>query len=182
MVQRSAAMSNVALKDNRQVTIRALVESDRTALTEFGLSLPKDDLLYLEEDFTNPEIITRLVNASFAENWRQMVAIADDGSIAAYASARRVPGWSNHVAELRLLVKPGWRRCGLGMQMAQAIVEAARDLGAQKVTVAMLAALRAGQAIFSRLGFAVEGQLTRHAIDRNGDLHDMVVMSAFLKV
>jgi len=54
MAQRSVAMSSVSLKDNRQVTIRPLAESDRAALTDFGLSLPKDDLLYLEEDFTNP--------------------------------------------------------------------------------------------------------------------------------
>ncbi|WP_322511538.1 GNAT family N-acetyltransferase [Chloroflexus sp.] len=182
MALRSEAISNAALKDGRQVTIRPLAENDRAALADFGLSLPKDDLLYLEEDFTNPEIIARLANASHAENWRQIVAIASDGSIVAYTSARRVPGWSNHVAELRLIVKPGWRRSGLGMQMAQAIVEAARELGAQKVTVAMLAALKAGQAIFSRLGFAVEGQLARHAIDRNGDLHDVVIMSAFLRV
>jgi L-amino acid N-acyltransferase YncA len=182
MVQRSVATGDVVLKDGRKVTIRLLEEGDKIALTDFGSRLPKDDLLYLEEDFTNPEIITRLTNAAHAENWRQVVTIAEDGSLTAYASARRMPGWSHHVAVLRLIVLPDWRRSGLGMQMAQAIVDESRVLGAQKVTVEMLAALKAGQAIFSHLGFAVEGQLARQAMDRNGDLHDVVIMSAFLRV
>lgn len=182
MVQRIEAAGTVALKDGRQVTIRPLMEEDRGALTAFGQSLPKNDLLYLEDDFTNPDIIARLAFAAKAENWRQFVAVADDGVVVAWAAALRMPGWSNHVADIRLIVTPACRRSGLGMQLAQSIVEAARELGATKVTVDMLAAQTAGQAIFSRLGFAVEGQLARHAIDRDGNLHDIVIMSAFVRV
>lgn len=182
MTQRIEAASSVALKDGRAVTIRPLLEGDREALTAFGAGLPKNDLLYLEDDFTHPEIIARLINAYAAENWRQIVAVTDDGAIVGYSAALRMPGWSNHVANIRLIVDQCWRRSGLGMQMAQAVVEAARDLDATKVTVNMLAAQTAGQAIFSRLGFAVEGQLARHAIDRDGRLQDVVIMSAFVRV
>jgi L-amino acid N-acyltransferase YncA len=182
MAERIEAASVVALKDGRRVTIRPLVEEDRAALAAFGESLPKNDLLYLEDDFSNPEIIARLAFAAKAENWRQIVAVTDGGAIVAWAAALRMPGWSNHVADIRLLVSPVCRRSGLGMQLAQAIVEAARELGATKVTVDMLAAQTAGQAIFSRLGFAVEGQLARHAIDRDGNLHDIVIMSAYVRV
>jgi L-amino acid N-acyltransferase YncA len=182
MAERIEAASVVVLKDGRRVTIRPLVEEDRAALAAFGESLPKNDLLYLEDDFSNPEIIARLAFAAKAENWRQIVAVTDGGAIVAWAAALRMPGWSNHVADIRLLVSPVCRRSGLGMQLAQAIVEAARELGATKVTVDMLAAQTAGQAIFSRLGFAVEGQLARHAIDRDGNLHDIVIMSAYVRV
>jgi L-amino acid N-acyltransferase YncA len=181
MAQRIEASGTVALNDGRQVSIRPLVEEDRSALAAFGQSLPKNDLLYLEDDFSNPEIIARLAFAAKAENWRQIVAVAEDGAIAAWAAALRLPGWSHHVADIRLVVAPSWRRSGLGMQIAQSIVDAARDLGAAKVMVDMLAAQTAGQAIFGRLGFAVEGQLARHAIDRDGNMHDIVVMSAFVR-
>ena len=180
MSQRPEAADVVTLRGGRQVTIRVLREEDRGALAAFGQSLPKDDLLYLEDDFTNPEIITRYANAARAENWRQIVAVMDDGSIVAWAAALRIPGWSHHVADIRLIVTPACRRSGLGMQLAQTIVEAARELGAAKVTVDMLAAQKGGQEIFRRLGFAVEGQLARHAIDRNGNLQDVVIMSAFV--
>jgi hypothetical protein len=157
MAQRTEAAGSVALKDGRHVTIRNLLEGDRAVLTTFGQNLPKNDILYLEDDFTHPEIITRLANAAHAENWRQIIAVTDEGQIVGYTAALRMPGWSNHVANIRLIV-------------------------ATKVTVDMLAALTAGQAIFSRLGFAVEGQLARHAIDRDGNLHDIVIMSAFVRV
>jgi L-amino acid N-acyltransferase YncA len=181
MAERIEAASVVALRDGRQVTIRPLQEEDRAALEAFGQSLPKNDLLYLEDDFSNPEIIARLAFAARAENWRQIVAVTEEGKIVAWAAALRLPGWSHHVADIRLLVSPVCRRSGLGMHLAQAIVEAARELGATKVIVDMLAAQTAGQAIFSRLGFAVEGQLARHAIDRDGNLHDIVIMSAYIK-
>jgi ribosomal protein S18 acetylase RimI-like enzyme len=183
MGQRAEASGNVALlKDSRSVTIRPLQEADRSAMMVFGASLPKNDLLYLEDDFNSPEIIGRLVNAAYAENWRQIVAITDAGEIVAYSAALQLPGWSHHVADIRLIVLPEWRRSGLGVQMAQAVVEAARELGVSKVTVDMLAAQTAGQAIFGRLGFAVEGQLARHASDRDGNLQDVVIMSAFVRV
>jgi L-amino acid N-acyltransferase YncA len=181
MAQRSAAADVVTLRDGRQITIRVLQEDDRAALAAFGQSLPTDDLLYLEDDFTNPEIITRFANAARAENWRQVVAVMEDGTVVAWAAALRLPGWSHHVADIRLIVTPACRRSGLGMQLAQTIVEAARELGAAKVIVDMLAAQKGGQEIFRRLGFAVEGQLARHAIDRNGNMHDIVLMSAFVK-
>jgi ribosomal protein S18 acetylase RimI-like enzyme len=182
MAQRTDAVGNIAVHRGPHIMIRLLNDADHDALAQFGASLPKDDLLYLEDDFTDPEIITRLINATHAENWRQIVGLNDEDQIIAYCSARCIPGWSNHVATIRLIVSPEWRRRGLGMNLAQMIVETARDMGATKVTVDMLAAQWSGQAIFSRLGFAVEGQLARHAIDRDGNLHDVVIMSAFVRV
>jgi L-amino acid N-acyltransferase YncA len=61
--------------------------------------------------------------------------------------------------------------------MAQAIFEAARQLGVAKVIVEMLAAQTAGQAIFQRLGFSREGVFSKHAHDRHGNRHDLVVMA-----
>lgn len=173
-------MTIVELPSDTQVTIRPLMEQDRSALYAFGLALPQNDLLYLEDDYQNQEIITRLINAHAAENWRQLVAVSADGQIAGYAAARRLPGWSNHVANVRLLVGDGWRRTGLGTRMAQAILAAARELGAAKVLVEMAEEQRGGQAIFFRLGFSVEGTLRNHASGRDGKLHNIVVMAYFV--
>ena len=182
MAERSEAAGSVILRDGRRATIRPLTEDDRPALASFGQSLSKNDLLYLEDDFTNPDIIARLAFASRAENWRQIVAVLDDRTLVAWAAALRIPGWSYHVANVRLVVSPLCRRSGLGMKLAQEIVDAARELGVAKVTVNMLAAQTGGQAIFSHLGFMVEGKLARHASDRNGNLHDIVLMSAYVQV
>src|SRR6059036_2225987 len=119
MIDQQVQAPKTPLRDGRTVIIRALGEDDYAALLAFGAGLPQDDLLYLENDFQNPDIIRRLVNASAAENWRQVVAVAD-GAIVGYSAVRRLAGWSSHVADIHLTIGDGWRRSGLGTAMAQA--------------------------------------------------------------
>jgi len=176
MIDQQATAPAVLLRDGRTVTIRPLGEDDYTALLAFGLALPKDDLLYLENDFQNPDIIRRLVNAAAAENWRQVVALAD-GTIVGYSAVRRLSGWSSHVADIHLTVGQGWRRSGLGTALAQAIFDSARDLGVSKVIVEMMERQNAGRAIFERLGFRIEGVLSQHARDRHGQQHNLLIFS-----
>jgi ribosomal protein S18 acetylase RimI-like enzyme len=176
MVDQKHAAQQATLPNGRVTTIRPLGADDRVALLAFGQALPQDDLLYLEDDFQSPEIIARLVNAHQAENWRQIVVEAD-GEIIGYSSVRRLPGWSSHVADIMLLVSPKCRRAGVGVALAQAIFNAARDLGASKVIVEMLEEQQAGRAIFERLGFRVEGTLSKHARDRQGQYHNLLILS-----
>jgi len=176
VVDRQLAAQQAALSNDQMMVIRPLGEEDRAALLAFGQALPQDDLLYLEDDFQSPEIIARLVNAHQAENWRQIVVEAD-GEIIGYSSVRRLPGWSSHVADIVLLVSPRCRRAGVGVALAQAIFDAARDLGASKVIVEMLEEQQAGRAIFERLGFRVEGTLSKHTRDRQGQYHNLLILS-----
>jgi RimJ/RimL family protein N-acetyltransferase len=150
MIDQPVETPKTRLRDGRAVTIRPLDENDYTALLAFGAALPQDDLLYLENDFQNSDIIRRLVNAAAAENWRQVVAVAD-GAIIGYSAVRRLSGWSSHVADIHLTVGKGWRRSGLGTAMAQAI--------------------------FERLGFRVEGMLSQHARDRHGRQHNLIILA-----
>ena len=92
MTMRVEAATPITLRNGQQVTIRPLAEDDRAALMRFGQQLPQDDLIYLEDDLQSPEIINRLVNASAAENWRQIVAVRDDGEIVGYSAVRRLTG------------------------------------------------------------------------------------------
>jgi RimJ/RimL family protein N-acetyltransferase len=164
------------LRDGRAVTIRPLDELDRRSLLAFGRALPHGDLLYLANDLSNPEMIARLINARFAENWRQLVASVGD-QIIGYGALRRLPGWSRHVAGINLIVSAGWRRYGLGTALAQALVDAAQDLQVDKLIVELIERQRGGRAIFERLGFQIEGQFSSHACDRQGHCHTLIVMA-----
>jgi RimJ/RimL family protein N-acetyltransferase len=174
--QRSEAFPKIVLRDGSAVIIRRLFEDDRAALLGFGADLPEDDRLYLEDDLQSQEIITRLVNAHAAENWRQIVAL-DGERIVGYGAVRRLPGWSSHVADIQLLISADWRGAGLGTIMAQAIFDAARELGAAKVIVEMVEEQSFGRAIFERLGFQVEGTLSQHVRDRSGQQHNLLVLA-----
>ena len=180
MIERTDAIGTPESQPDLAITIRPLQENDRESLAAFGASLPQEDLLYFEDDYQNQEIIARLINAHAAENWRQIVAVAENGDIVAYSAVRRLPGWSSHVADIRLLVARKWRRHGIGQRMGKAIFDAARDLETSKVTVTMLEKQVGGQGIFIRLGFTIEGTLRRHALGRDGKEYDVVVMSYFV--
>jgi RimJ/RimL family protein N-acetyltransferase len=177
--QESTKSFTTTLEDGREVTIRPLEEQDREALIKFGKALPEDDWLYLELDFHNPNTITRLTNASSAENWRQMVATAD-GEIVGYSNVRMLPGWKSHVADIHVVVGEGWRRSGLGSALARAIIDAAPEIGVNKVIAEMLEEQTAGRTIFEHLGFQVEGQLREHARDHHGQRHTMLVLGYVL--
>jgi len=163
-----------------EVTIRPLEDGDRDRLLHFGAALSTDDVLYFEDDYHSPEIIARLVNASKAEHWRQIVAVADD-RIVGYSSVRRLPGWSSHVGTIRLIIHPDWRRSGLGTNLGRAVAAAAQELGVDKMIVEILEMQAGGQAIFERLGFAVEGRLSDHARDRQGQRHTLLVLAHHIR-
>jgi L-amino acid N-acyltransferase YncA len=164
------------LRDGRIATIRPLDEPDRTALLAFGRALPQGDLLYLEDDLSCPEMIARLINARLAENWRQLVASVGN-QIIGYGALRQLPGWSRHVAGVNLIVSAGWRRCGLGTALAQALVDSAPDLQIDKLIVELIETQHAGRAIFDRLGFQIECRLSSHVCDRQGRCHTLIVMA-----
>jgi RimJ/RimL family protein N-acetyltransferase len=172
-------IATTVLRNGQTAYIRPLEEADRFELLQFAHTLPQDDLLYLEDDFLNPDIISRLINARFASNWRQCVATIDN-RIVGYAAVRQLPGWSNHVGRIILLVGSEWRRCGVGNALAYSIFEAARDLGVSKVVVEMLERQAAGRAIFERLGFTLEGRLVAHARDRAGRDHNLNILAYYV--
>ncbi len=168
---------DATLRDGRTVHIRLIDAGDNERLIAFGAALPENDWLHAENDLRSPEVVARLVNARDAEHWRQIVALAPDGAIVGYASARQLPGRSSHVADIQLIIDEAWRRCGLGTVMAGEIVAHARNMGAAKVFVDMVEEQTAGQAIFTRLGFKLEGRLINHIRDRQGKPHNLVVLA-----
>lgn len=172
----AALQDTVVLRDGRTVAIRPLAGGDAAALLGFGNALPQDDWLYLQSDLRAADVTARLVAARDAEHWRQLVAATPQGQLVAYSSARLLPGWSSHVADIQLLVAEGWRRSGLGTALAHEIVRAARELGAAKLMVDMVEEQAAGQAIFAHLGFRQEGRLVNHTRDRDGKRHNLVVL------
>ena len=80
------------------------------------------------------------------------------------------------VADLGMLVAPGWRGQGLGTALLRAGIDWARGAGAHKVALQAWPHNAAAIALYEKLGFEREGLLRRHYRRRNGELWDAVVM------
>ena len=146
------------------------------ALLRFFADLPEGDLTFIREEVTDPDTIRSW--ASGPGSGGRWVAV-DDGSdeVTGYVAVRPLPGWSDHVGEVRLVVAPLSRGSGLGRQLARhALVEAVRA-GLTKLVVEVVAEQGAALALFTELGFTGEALLTDHIRDRNGDLRDLMVLA-----
>ena len=162
---------------NTQLEITRMGSSDRDALIAFIATLPAHDLLFLSRDVTHPKVIDAWMRA--LDKGQINSLIVRDGSQVVGCTAIIVDqlGWSSHVGELRIMTSSACRGIGLGRTMIQECVAQAVDLGLKKLVAQMTTSQRAGITVFEELGFRAEALLAKHVADREGGLHDLVLMS-----
>src|SRR4051795_13522299 len=144
------------------------------ALLRFFAELPEGDLTFIKEDVTDPETVRSwAADTSPGGRW---VSVEDD-EVTGYVAVRPLPGWSDHVGEVRLVVAPSRRGSGLGRELARRAVAEAIGSGLTKLVVEVVAEQGAALALFTELGFTGEALLTDHIRDRSGRLRDLMVLA-----
>lgn len=153
--------------------IRALAAGDEAALSALFAGLDERDLTVIREDMTDPAGLADLVQGR-GLRW---IATADDGAVLGYASLNRLPGWSDHVGELRLVVGPASRGTGIGRKLVQQALKEGFAGGLSKVMIELATDEDRVLTMFSELGFTGEALLRDHIRDRNGELRDLIVLA-----
>jgi ribosomal protein S18 acetylase RimI-like enzyme len=146
------------------------------ALSLFFAGLPAGDLTFIKEDVTDPGQVRSLA-ASARGRW---LAIDEHAAVTGYLEVRRLPGWSDHVGEIRLVVHPAHRRAGVGRALARHALVQAVEGGLRKLVVELVADQEHAIAMFTALGFTGEALLRDHIRDRDGRLRDLVVLAHFV--
>jgi ribosomal protein S18 acetylase RimI-like enzyme len=144
------------------------------ALLRFFQELPEGDLTFVKEEVTDPETV-RSWAGDTAPGGRWVTVDGDD--VTGYAAIRPLPGWSDHVGELRLVVASARRGSGLGRELAREALVAAVSSGLLKLVVEVVADDGAALALFTDLGFTGEAVLRDHIRDRSGELRDLMVLA-----
>ena len=111
-----------------------------------------------------------------------MLVAEDDGEIVRYVAVGRATRLESnrHVADIRgLAVAPDHQGRGLGRALVQAALDAARERGARKVTLRVLAPNTAARALYESCGFVVEG-VRRDEFFLDGRYVDDVLMARML--
>ena len=163
--------------DGVRLTFRLMEPSDRDALLAFARSLPNDDLIFLRTDITEPKTVDAWM--SYIKSGRTISVVAEaDGKLAGYASIHLNDAlWTRHVGELRVLVGREHRGIGLGKRLTNEAFAIAKDLGLKKITAQMPTEQRGARQVFERLGFRPEALLADHVMSRDGQTHDLLIMS-----
>ena len=163
--------------DGLQVTFRLMQATDGDSLLAFARSLPDDDLMFLRIDITQPEVVDEWIRNIAAG--RTITVLADiPGQVVGYGSIHRNEVlWTRHVGEMRVLVDREHRGIGLGKRLAYEVFAIAKDLGLAKITAQMTTDQRGARQVFEHLGFRPEALLADYAMSREGQTHDLLIMS-----
>ena len=163
--------------DGRAIELRLAGGNDREAILNFARNLPENDLLFLRVDITRPEAVDNWL-ANVSDGTTVSIIAYDGERMAGYATVDRTPArWTRRVGELRITVGSDYRGQGLGRHLSARIFDIARSLGLKKLVANMTPDQRGAQAAFKRLGFVPEALLADFVEDRDGGLHDLVMMS-----
>jgi RimJ/RimL family protein N-acetyltransferase len=154
-----------------------LLPADGAELAAFAAALPPHDLLFLRRDISQPKVIAAWMQA-IGEGRLHSLAVREGGVlVGCSAIVVDALSWSRHVGELRVLVAPAWRGKGLGRVLIQQCFAQALELGLQKLVAQMTVDQVAAIAVFEELGFRAEALLRDQVKDRDGQLHDLALLS-----
>jgi L-amino acid N-acyltransferase YncA len=161
----------------QRVTLRPMGPGDREAALDFARKLPEHDLLFLRRDITQPDAVDDWI--AEIERGEILTILAEaGGEVAGYATIHRNSlRWTAHVAELRVTVAEAWRGKGLGRVLTQEAFANALGLGIEKMIAQMTLDQKGAIATFEGLGFRPEALLRDQVKDRDGNKHDLLVLS-----
>ena len=158
----------------RDTLLRYGTPADTAAVLTMSRALPPHDLLFLVRDLTKEDVVVEWLAD---EDTTKILAIQGD-RVVGYAAIHDSPmPWSKHVAELRVLVDVSRRGHGLGRVLTQEAFAVALTAGKEKMVAQMTLDQKGAIAVFEGLGFRPEALLRDHVKDRNGDKHDLLVLS-----
>ncbi len=172
----------VLLKDGTHVTLRLLVEEDRSRLLSFFRRIPEQERFYLKEDVTSPEVIQSWTTGLDFSRVVPILALVGDEIVADGTLHRSRALARCGVGELRIVVDPSFREVGLGRRLMRELLDVALDLGLNTATFELIAK-HEGLAITAArsLGFHVVATLKDRIRDLWGDYQDLIVMELPLR-
>ncbi len=98
-----------------------------------------------------------LLPGAYAPPGGTLILAREDARLAGCVALRAVAAQLHACEMKRLYVRAGARQAGLGRQLAEAAIAAARRLGYQRICLDTLASMVAAQALYRSLGFRHAG-------------------------
>ncbi len=161
------------LKDGTSITIREMHPGDEGELLEFFKGLPLSERQYLRSDVTEIETIRRRMNPGpFKRIWR-LAADCDGKIIADCTLSGAAAGWRRHVAEIRCLVHPDFKRKGLGSILLWELFQICLVEKYHIVFYDVIPEQGSAVGILKNLGFKRVMIRRNHVKDIKGQSHDL---------
>lgn len=161
----------------REVTLRYMTEDDKEAMLSFARALPEHDLLFLRRDITQPPAVDSWIRDIKSGSISTVLATTGPTIVGYGTIHRNELRWSAHVAELRVMVAEEMRGKGLGRVLTQEAFAIALASGIEKIVAQMTLDQKGAITTFEGIGFRPEALLRDQVKDRDGNRHDMLVLT-----
>jgi L-phenylalanine/L-methionine N-acetyltransferase len=162
-----------------KVTVRHAQPGDARALAELGDLVAAEPEAWLPtEEWRAAGDERRYLRAlRHHDGAAVIVAEAEEGEIVGRLSVARDPQpASRHVADIGLMVAPGYRRRGIGRALLDAAERWAAERGIRKLELHVFPHNEAAIALYERAGYVREGYRHEHYL-RAGRYYDAVLMA-----
>ncbi len=169
------------LRDGTQAELRPREPRDNSPLLEFYRRIPEEDLYYLKDDVTDPEVVREWTSNVLFDQVVPIEALVG-GEIIGDATLHRGRHFARrHIAELRIVVEPKYRRSGVGRRLAREILDISAALELYKVFFELVPIREEAAIRFAEnLGFHKVATLPRRIRDYFGGYQDVVVLEVSL--
>lgn len=162
-----------------EVTIRPMVPTDKDSLLDFFRRISPQDRLYLRDDVTSPQVITRWAETLDYRRVLPLLALVSDKVIGdATLHHSRAPAY-RHIGEVRVVIDPAYRNQGLGRFLLQNLVTIAKgeERVLEKILFEVVASTeKAARHAAQALGFVPAAVFAKHVRYYSGEPHDLLVM------
>ncbi len=159
------------------VAFRLMTREDQLAIVSLARSLDDVDLAFLRQDITQPAVVDEWIEQ--IERGRTITILVEiQGRVAGYGSLFHDEMlWTSHIGEIRLLVSGKYRGLGLAKRLAAELFHIAREMRLERVVCQIPAAQARVRHMLERLGFSPDAILGDWIMSRDGQMHDLIIMS-----
>jgi L-amino acid N-acyltransferase YncA len=166
----------IVLKDRTEVIIRPLEEKDEPALSQFYHLISEDDRWYMRFEVMDPAVLR-----SWVEGREGVFSIVAElgGDVIAHARLHTHKyGCYHHQGRLRIIVLPEFRHKRLGSWMLLDLIHLAMEKALRELRADFVVGVEDGAIETAyKLDFFKKALLEDFVIDRQGQLHDLLIMT-----
>lgn len=166
----------ITLRDDSRAVLRPMVTEDADALWNFLRQLPEIDKSHFHEDVDRLEVVERWAKALDYDAALPILAIQGSRVVGTATLYRNRTGWKQRVGIVRILVSADHRHLGLGTALIREIRHLGEKVALNYLLAEVIEEQQAAVRALERMGFEKAGVYRNFVNDRNGRLHDLVVL------
>jgi GNAT superfamily N-acetyltransferase len=169
------------LNDGAEIELRPLNSNDHLGLLNLFQRVPEEDLYYLKDTVTDPEVIRDWTHNINLEKVISIVGLAGDTVVTDATLHRSRVFARKHIGEVRIEVDPEYRGEGLARRLIRELLDIAAELDLYRVSIELVPEREdAALEVVEGMGFKQVATLPGRIRDYFGSYKELAILEVSL--